>query len=111
KLGGSRWEAVGFQNESDDVVVAGLGEGTRRAVRHVHADELEQIAGGFLRETLPEWFARERRLAFCAERMTARTALAEGYYATSGLSFRVHTVPDGPARSAGLSGDQADHGR
>ena len=97
KLGGSRGKAVGFQHERDDIPVGGFVEGTGRAVRHVGADELQQIADGFLRETLPEWVAHQRRLAFCRERMTARAALAEGRYATGSLSLRVHTVPDGPS--------------
>ncbi len=103
KLGGSRGKAVGLQHERDDIPVGGFVEGAGGAVRHVRADELEQIAHAFLRETLPEWVAHQRRLACCCERMTASAALAEGSNATGGLSLRVHTVPDGPARGAGLS--------
>ena len=85
-------------------VISGLAEGTGSAIRHVGADELEQFAHGFLRETLPEWIAHEGRLAFCRKRMTTGATLAEGRHATGGLSLRVHTVPDGPARDAGLRG-------
>ena len=78
KLGGSRGKAVGFQHQRDDVRVGGFAERTGGAVRHVGADELQQIADGFLRETLPECVAHQGRLAFCRQRMTTRAALAEG---------------------------------
>ncbi len=84
KLGSSRRKAVGFQDERDDIPIGGLVKGAGGAVRHVRADEIEQIADGFLRETLPKRLARERRLAFWRERITARAALAEGHHTTGG---------------------------
>ena len=85
--------------------------GLEGAVRLGLRKELEQIADGFLRETLPEWFAHERRPAFWRECMTTCTALAVCHHATGGLSLGVDTVPDGPRRGAGLSGHKTGHGR
>ena len=104
KLRGSRRKAIGLQHQRDDIPIGGFAERAGVAVRHVGADELEQIADRFLRETPPEWFAHQRRLAFRRKSMTTRAALAEGCYATGSLRLRVHTVPDSPARGTGLSG-------
>ena len=102
KLGRPGREPVRLQDQRDQIVV---GRGRQRAalaVRHVLADEGQQVGHGLLGEALPELVAAERSVAVRAQRVTPGARRAEDGRRAFGLRVGVHAIPHRLARWFGL---------